>query len=127
MRIALYDENETESARLKHYLEQCGRERMRVVDVTVFRVYEEFCRAAVEQAGQFELLVMAQDGTFSLEIVEMAREKIPDMEIMWFSDLDFSIRSYVYGVLWFGRKPVGMEDMRKAFHRMEEARKRRYQ
>ena len=126
-RIALYDENKTESEKLNRYLEQCGREMMRIVNVTVFGEYEDFCRAVTGSGGQFELLVMAQNGTFSLEIIEMARANIPDIGILWFSDLDFSIRSYAYGVLWFGRKPVQMEDMRKAFRRMEESQKRRYQ
>lgn len=124
MRIALYDENKTESGQLKCYLEQCGREMMRTLDVTTFEAYEDFCRSLTESGEPFELLVMAQNGTFSLEVIEMVRGKLPGIGILWFSDLDFSIRSYVYGALWFGRKPVQIEDMRKAFWRMEASRKR---
>lgn len=123
MRIALYDENKIESGQLHRYLKQCGREIMRTVDVVVFEDYGQLCRADGEQ---FELLVVAQDGTFSLEVIEMVRKRSPDIGIFWFSDLDFSIRSYFYGALWFGRKPVQIEDIRKAFRRMEASQNRGY-
>ncbi len=71
-----------------------------------------------DRVENFDLLVVAQDGTFSLEVMDMLRQYTTEMKIFWFSDLDFSVRSYSYGTLWFGKKPVDLKAMRKAFKRV---------
>ena len=63
----------------------------------------------------FDLFVVAQDGTFSLEIMELLWEKRPHAHIFWFSDLDFALRAYRYNADWFGKKPVDIHSLRKAF------------
>lgn len=69
----------------------------------------------VRDGPDFDLFVVAQDGTFSLEVVELLREARPQARIFWFSDLDFALRAYRYNADWFGRKPVALPTMQKAF------------
>lgn len=117
MTVALYNENEEERNQLISYLEQCGRKELRQVKVFPYENHVEFCKAVQDGSQVFDLLVIALDGTFSLEVVDIIRQYDSDIKIMWFSDLDFSLRSYEYSVLWFGKKPVDMTAMRKAFKR----------
>ncbi|QBE97333.1 hypothetical protein PMF13cell1_02889 [Blautia producta] len=118
MIAALYDENAGERRQLADYLKQCGREELRTVKVIPFESHVEFCKAVRDRVENFDLLVVAQDGTFSLEVMDMLRQYTTEMKIFWFSDLDFSVRSYSYGTLWFGKKPVDLQAMRKAFKRV---------
>lgn len=117
MRVALYSEDKEERQQLETYLEDCGREEMRHVSVTESGGHVEFLQSIRDAAEPPDLLVIALNGTASLEVMEMVRARYPTVDIFWFSDLDFSVRSYYYGTLWFGRKPVSMQDMRKAFRR----------
>lgn len=117
MRVALYSEDKEERQQLETYLEDCGREEMRHISVTESGGHVEFLQSIRDAAEPPDLLVIALDGTASLEVMEMVRARYPTVDIFWFSDLDFSVRSYYYGTLWFGRKPVSMQDMRKAFRR----------
>ena len=118
MIAALYDENAGERRQLADYLKQCGREELRTVKVIPLESHVEFCKAVRDRVENFDLLVVAQDGTFSLEVMDMLRQYTTEMKIFWFSDLDFSVRSYSYGTLWFGKKPVDLKAMRKAFKRV---------
>lgn len=117
MKVILYGENEKELQQLTEYLEYCGRTELRHVYVTSFSEHVDFCRAVRDGTAPPDLFVIALNGTSSLEIMEMVRAGYPDIDIFWFSDLDFAVRSYLYGALWFGRKPVSLEDMQKAFRR----------
>lgn len=69
----------------------------------------------VRDGPDFDLFVVAQDGTFSLEVVELLREERPKARIFWLSDLGFALRAYRYNADWFGRKPVALPAMQKAF------------
>ena len=60
---------------------------------------------------------MAQDGTYSLEVVEQLRQARPQAAIIWFCNLDFALRAYQYNVLWFGKKPITPSAVQKAFGR----------
>lgn len=115
MTVALYSENQEELHQITGYLKCCGREYLRCVDVFGFGNHLEFGRAIRDGMESFDLLVITKDGTSSLEIMDMVRSRYPNMDIFWFSDLDFAVRSYYYGVLWFGQKPVRLEDIQKAF------------
>lgn len=117
MRVALYSEDKEELRQLEEYLEYCGRAEMRHISVMAFGEHMEFFRRIRDEAEPPDLLVIALDGTASLEIMDMVRARYPTIDIFWFSDLDFAVRSYYYGALWFGRKPVSLQDMRKAFRR----------
>lgn len=117
MRTALYDENQAERQLLIRYLRQCGQENLRPVEVVPFDSHVDFCRAVVFDRASFDLLVVAQDGTFSLEVIDEVRKRAPELPVIWFSDLDFAIRSYIYGTAWFGKKPVELPAMRQAFIR----------
>ena len=71
-----------------------------------------------DQKGQIVSLAQkefTQHGTFSLEIMELLWEKRPHAHIFWFSDLDFALRAYRYNADWFGKKPVDIHSLRKAF------------
>ena len=94
LKIALYNENLRELEILLGQLDQCAREYLRF---------------------EVDLFVVAQDGTFSLEIMELLWEKRPHAHIFWFSDLDFALRAYRYNADWFGKKPVDIHSLRKAF------------
>ena len=118
MIAALYDENAGERRQLADYLKQCGREELRTVKVIPFESHVEFCKAVRDRVENFDLLVVAQDGTFSLEVMDMLRQYTTEMKIFWFSDLDFSVRSYSYGTLWFGKNPVDLKYMRTAYKRV---------
>ena len=96
MIAALYDENAGERRQLADYLKQCGREELRTVKVIPFESHVEFCKAVRDRVENFDLLVVAQDGTFSLEVMDMLRQYTTEMKIFWFSDLDFSVRSYSF-------------------------------
>ena len=86
-------------------LDQCAREYLRFVEITPYVRQEDFC-SLVRDGPEVDLFVVAQDGTFSLEI----------MELLWeFSDLDFALRAYRYNADWFGKKPVDIHSLRKAF------------
>ena len=69
----------------------------------------------VRDGPEVDLFVVAQDGTFSLEIMELLWEKRPHAHIFWFSDSDFALRAYRYNADWFGKKPVDIHSLRKAF------------
>lgn len=125
MRIALYNENAAESRDLARQLRVCGRDALRQVEVTAFESHMDFCRAARDGPEDFDLLVVAQDGTFSLEIMDYLQACHAADRALWFSDLDFGVRSYTYRVIWFGRKPVTLSVMRKAFDRAMEIRAHR--
>ena len=53
------------------------------------------------------------------QIVSLAQkeftQKRPHAHIFWFSDLDFALRAYRYNADWFGKKPVDIHSLRKAF------------
>ena len=102
MKIALYNENLGELEILLGQLDQCAREYLRFVEITPYVRQEDFCS-------------LVRDGTFSLEIMELLWEKRPHAHIFWFSDLDFALRAYRYNADWFGKKPVDIHSLRKAF------------
>ena len=114
MKIALYNENLRELEILLGQLDQCAREYLRFVEITLYVRQEDFC-SLVRDGPEVDLFVVAQDGTFSLEIMELLWEKRPHAHIFWFSDLDFALRAYRYNADWFGKKPVDIHSLRKAF------------
>ena len=91
MKIALYNENLRELEILLGQLDQCAREYLRFVEITPYVRQEDFC-SLVRDGPEVDLFVVAQDGTFSLEIMELLWEKRPHAHIFWFSDLDFALR-----------------------------------
>lgn len=105
MKIALYNENLGELEILLGQLDQCAREYLRFVEITPYVRQEDFC-SLVRDGPEVDLFVVVQDGTFSLEIMELLWEKRPHAHIFWFSDLDFALRAYRYNADWFGKKPV---------------------
>lgn len=117
MRIALYNENAGERQEMERQLRACGREALRRVDVTAFSDRSGFCRAVQDVPERFDLLVVAQDGTHSLETLDYLQARGVSERAAWFSDLDFGVRSYSYRVLWFARKPVSLSTMQKVFDR----------
>ena len=94
LKIALYNENLRELEILLGQLDQCAREYLRFVEITPYVRQEDFC-SLVRDGPEIDLFVVAQDGTFSLEIVEL--------------------QSYRYNADWFGKKPVDIHSLRKAF------------
>lgn len=120
MRIALYNENTDERKELERQLRVCGKEALRKVEVIAYGNHVDFCRAIQDTPGEFDLLMVAQDGTFSLEIMDYLQAHRMADRVLWFSDLDFGVRSYAYRALWFGRKPIAMPILRKAFARAME-------
>lgn len=114
MKIALYNENPQELKTLSGQLDRCAREHLRFVEIVPYVRQEDFC-SMVRDGPEFDLFVVAQDGTFSLEVVELLREERPQARIFWFSDLDFALRAYRCNVDWFGKKPVALPNLRKAF------------
>ena len=68
MKIALYNENLGELEILLGQLDQCAREYLRFVEITPYVRQEDFC-SLVRDGPEVDLFVVAQDGTFSLEIV----------------------------------------------------------
>lgn len=70
MKIALYNENLGELEILLGQLDQCAREYLRFVEITPYVRQEDFC-SLVRDGPEVDLFVVAQDGTFSLEIVEL--------------------------------------------------------
>ena len=100
MKIALYNENLGELEILLGQLDQCAREYLRFVEITPYVRQEDFCS-------------LVRDGR--LEIMELLWEKRPHAHIFWFSDLDFALRAYRYNADWFGKKPVDIHSLRKAF------------
>ena len=84
MKIALYNENLGELEILLGQLDQCAREYLRFVEITPYVRQEDFC-SLVRDGPEVDLFVVAQDGTFSLEIMELLWEKRPHAHIFWFS------------------------------------------
>ncbi len=115
MRIAIYNENTSEWKTLQSYLEKCGQDLQRNIHADFYKDYGDFFR--IIAAGRHDMLMVAQDGTFSLEVMDAIKRGAPRTPVIWFSDLDFAIRSYEYGVVWFGRKPVELAKLKKAFAR----------
>ncbi len=115
MRIAVYNENTSEWQDLQSHLNKCGQDLQRSMHADFYNNYGDYIR--VIATGRHDMLLVAQDGTFSLEIMEAIRSSATKTPVIWFSDLDFAIRSYEYGVVWFGRKPVELAKLKKAFAR----------
>ena len=109
MRIALYNENPGELEALSGQLEQCARECLRFMEITPYRKQEDFCNM-IRSGPDYDLFVVAQDGTFSLEVVELLREMRPQACIFW--------RAYRYNADWFGQKPVATPALQNAFKRL---------
>ena len=122
MRIALYDSRDGEDRALEDQLRACAREHRRSAKVTVYGRHEDLLRTVERCPGAFDLFVVAEDGPFSLEVVEFLCRCRPPTPVIWFSDLDFAVRSYACGVAWFGKKPVCPETVRRAFARALEGR-----
>ena len=99
---------------LSGQLDRCAREHLRFAEIVPYVRQEDFC-SMVRDGPEFDLFVVAQDGTFSLEVVELLREERPQARIFWFSDLDFALRAYRCNADWFGKKPVALSNLRKAF------------
>ncbi len=116
MRVAVYNENISEWETLQGYLNKCGEDLRRIVHAEFFDDYGDFLR--IITTGRYDMLLVAQDGTFSLEIMDAIQNNAPKTPVIWFSDLDFAVRSYEYGVVWFGRKPVELAKLKKAFARV---------
>lgn len=116
MNAAVYTDDVFEQQQISEALKKCGMEFLHPVRVTPYADYTAFCHAL--SFRPFDLLVIAQSGTFSLELMDAVRQRSPDTPVFWFSDLDFAVRSYEYGVVWFGKKPVELTVMRKAFQRL---------
>lgn len=117
MKIALYNENPGELEALSGQLEQCARECLRFMEITPYRKQEDFCNM-IRSGPDYDLFVVAQDGTFSLEVVELLREMRPQACIFWLSNLDFALRAYRYNADWFGQKPVATPAQQNAFKRL---------
>ena len=63
MRIALYNENPGELKALSGQLDRCAREYLRFAEIVPYARQEDFCRM-VRDGPDFDLFVVAQDGTF---------------------------------------------------------------
>lgn len=116
MNTAVYTDDASEQQIISDALKKCGMEYLRPASVTVFSDYADFCCAL--SFRRFDLLLIAQDGAFSLALMEAIRQFSPDTPVIWFSDMDFAVRSYEYEVVWFGKKPVELPALRKAFQRL---------
>ncbi len=116
MNAAVYTDDALELRQISDALKQCGMEFLHPISVTPLVSYTEFCQSLSTRV--FDLLVIAQSGAFSLELMEAARQRSPGTPIVWFSDLDYAVRSYEYGVVWFGKKPVEPAALSKAFQRL---------
>lgn len=113
MQVALYADLPAEQQQIIGHLKKCGLEYLRPVQVTAFSDYTGFCNAL--SRSTFDLIVIALSGTFSLELMDAAARLASRVPVFWFSDLDFAVRSYDYGVVWFGKKPVELMALRRAF------------
>lgn len=68
----------------------------------------------------YDLFVVAQDGSFSLEVVELLREMRPQACIFWLSNLNFALRAYRYSADWFGQKSVATPALHSIFDGTEQ-------
>ncbi len=116
MNAAIYTDDAFEQQRISEALKQCGMEFLHPIRSVCFSDYTVFCNSL--RTESFGLLVIAQNGSSSLELMDAAQQHAPGTPVIWFSDLDFAVRSYEYGVIWFGKKPVKLSALRNAFQRM---------
>ena len=84
MQIALYADSPAEQQQITGDLKKCGLEYLRPVQVTLLSDYAEFCGAL--QRKRFDLLVIAMNGTFSLELMDAAARLASRTPVFWFSD-----------------------------------------
>ena len=62
------------------------------------------------------ILLLAQTGTDSVELVATTVEECPANPVVWLSDLDFGLFSYRLEVAHFGLLPGTKETLRTALH-----------
>ena len=101
MKIALYNENLGEMEILLGQLDQCTREYLRFVEITPYVRQEDFY-SLVRDGPEVDLFIVAQDGTFSLEIVELLWEKRPHAHIFLVFGFGFcpACLSVQCGLVW---------------------------
>lgn len=117
IRILLYDEEIDERRQLCKQILKYYEAYKLVVQISEFEDHVSVLDALKKE--NFELVVIAQDGTFSLEVVDRVRRMKPDIKLLWCSDLDFAIRSYDVQAKYFLKKPISEETLAQALKKCE--------
>lgn len=90
--------------------------RFRKLELTACADYDSYVRAL--EKGGYDLVLVTADGANGMESVIAARNALPEVPVIWFSDdKAFGCQSYRLGCTYFGMKPVTGEKLLAALER----------
>lgn len=107
--ISIYAPNPQIENRLLELLSVMREEWAEPICATGFSDFSGFLESGRHNPRR--ILILAQEGTTSVELVATAVEECPSSPVVWLSDLDFALYSYHLEVAYFGLLPVTKEMM----------------
>lgn len=112
--VSIYSTDSYTRERLCTLLAVLGRERSEPIRAEEFSDFAEFIESG--RRNPRRILVLAQRGTNSVELMATVMEECPESPTVWLSDLDFALFSYRLGVDHFGFLPATAETLRSALN-----------
>lgn len=107
--ISIYAPNPQIENRLLELLSTMSEEWTEPICATGFSDFAGFLESGRHNPRR--ILILAQEGTTSVELAATTVEECPDSPVVWLSDLDFALYSYHLEVAYFGLLPVTKEMM----------------
>lgn len=110
-RIAILLNNEILGRQLVDWTKQFYKEQGKFPLVEMHRDSQQFFQLIRDR--EFDGVIIGLPGVEGLNAVEHLRSLVPDCQLIWCSDLDFSLHAYRLRVEYFILNPVTDEELRR--------------
>lgn len=112
--ISLYATNPKVRNDLLAVLVRLNQQDLAPIQAEHFTSFPQFLKSGRENPRR--ILLLAQEGSRSVELAATIVEECPHNPLIWLSDLDFALFSYRLEVEHFGLLPGTEESLRVALH-----------
>ena len=110
--ISIYSTDDGTQSHLTGLLDGLARDGPESIRTETFSDFAAFLDSG--RSNPRRILMLAQTGARSVELVSTAVEECPDNPVVWLSDLDFGLFSYRLEVAHFSFLPGTAESLRTA-------------
>ncbi len=110
-RIAILLNNEILGRQLVDWTKQFYKEQGKFPLVEMYRDSQQFFQLVRDR--EFDGVIIGLPGVEGLNAVEHLRSLVSDCQLIWCSDLDFSLHAYRLRVEYFILNPVTDEELRR--------------
>lgn len=121
--ISIYSTDSGIRQQLSEQFAALAREGPEMIRSVTYSSFSAFLSSGRENPRR--ILLLAQTGASSVELISTAVEECPHNQVVWLSDLDFGLFSYRLEVAYFGFLPSSREALSTALRNCQRDRRRK--